>query len=360
MVSHRRSKQPRLPGSTTVLTAAAATAAAAVAVASGASAEPRDPAQLKVTVERLYQQAEAATEQYNGAQERERDLRQKVGNLQDEVARGQQRLIRMRRTIGGLASAEYRSGGIRPGAQLLLSSEPDNYLGRASVLNRISAIQAGQLRRVVRAKDELDHRRTEAAARLAELERTRRALAEHKRAIRARLARAHQLLDSLGARQRAELGMSPGWASPAVSGRAPATPAAMTAGSAGSLPAAGADSAPPTRRAAVAVTAVQRAIGSPYRWAQAGPHAFDCSGLTYWAYQQAGVTIPRTSQGQLHAGRHIPLGRARPGDLVIYRSDASHVGMYAGGGKVIHSPHPGARVRYDPVNMLPIAAVTRV
>ncbi|WP_322888014.1 C40 family peptidase [Wenjunlia vitaminophila] len=101
-------------------------------------------------------------------------------------------------------------------------------------------------------------------------------------------------------------------------------------------------------------------MGAPYSWASAGPHAFDCSGLTYWAYQQAGVTIPRTSQGQLSAGRRVPLSQARPGDLVVYRADASHVAMYVGNGQVIHAPHPGERVRFDPVDMMPVNAVVRV
>ncbi|MEK8170396.1 NlpC/P60 family protein [Streptomyces sp. M19] len=72
-----------------------------------------------------------------------------------------------------------------------------------------------------------------------------------------------------------------------------------------------------------------------------------------------GVAIPRTSQQQRFAGRSVPLDQARPGDLVVYRSDASHVAMYAGTGRS-STPPPGARVRYDPVGMMPIASITRV
>jgi cell wall-associated NlpC family hydrolase len=61
----------------------------------------------------------------------------------------------------------------------------------------------------------------------------------------------------------------------------------------------------------------------------------------------------------MHAGQRVPLNQVRPGDLIIYRGDASHVGMYVGGGQVVHAPYPGARVRYDPVGMMPISAVTR-
>ncbi|MGW4954680.1 C40 family peptidase, partial [Streptomyces parvulus] len=88
--------------------------------------------------------------------------------------------------------------------------------------------------------------------------------------------------------------------------------------------------------------------------------SFDCSGLTQWAYAQAGVGLPRTSQAQSGTGRRVSLSEARPGDLVAYRDDASHIGMYAGNGQVIHAPYPGAPVRYDPVGMMPVSSITRV
>ncbi|MET9972332.1 C40 family peptidase, partial [Streptomyces sp. NPDC006356] len=109
-----------------------------------------------------------------------------------------------------------------------------------------------------------------------------------------------------------------------------------------------------------AIAAAHSALGKPYVWGANGPSGFDCSGLIQWSYAQAGVALPRTSQGQRYAGRQVPLSEAQPGDVVTYRSDASHVGMYAGNGQVIHAPYPGAPVRYDPVGMMPGATVTRV
>ncbi|WP_236710571.1 C40 family peptidase, partial [Streptomyces sp. 150FB] len=106
--------------------------------------------------------------------------------------------------------------------------------------------------------------------------------------------------------------------------------------------------------------AARRAVGLPYVWGANGPSGFDCSGLTQWAYAQAGVGLPRTSQAQRYAGHRVPLSQARPGDLVAYRDDASHIAMYAGNGQVIHAPYPGAAVRYDPVGMMPVSSVTRV
>lgn len=109
-----------------------------------------------------------------------------------------------------------------------------------------------------------------------------------------------------------------------------------------------------------AVAAVRQALGKPYVWGANGPSGFDCSGLMQWAYAQAGVSLPRTSQAQRYAGRMVPLSQAQPGDLVAYRADASHIGMYVGNGQVIHAPYPGAAIRYDPVGMMPVSSVTRI
>ncbi len=79
----------------------------------------------------------------------------------------------------------------------------------------------------------------------------------------------------------------------------------------------------------------------------------------YWSWRQAGVSLPRTSQEQANAGQRISLSEARPGDLVIFYRDAHHVGMYAGGGVVVHAPYPGARVRYESVSHMPVSAVVR-
>ncbi|HET9383143.1 MAG TPA: C40 family peptidase, partial [Streptomyces sp.] len=171
----------------------------------------------------------------------------------------------------------------------------------------------------------------------AALDETRRAAAAHKRTAVRRLAAARRLLNTLpdAARAAHDHG-SPG------ARTAPPGPAAASG------------------RAAAALAAARSALGKPYVWGANGPSGFDCSGLTQWAYAQAGVALPRTSQAQRHAGRQVPLSEARPGDLVVYRSDAGHIGMYAGGGRVIHAPRPGVPVRYDPVGMMPVSSVTRV
>jgi cell wall-associated NlpC family hydrolase len=124
---------------------------------------------------------------------------------------------------------------------------------------------------------------------------------------------------------------------------------ASLVGDAGALPAA------PTVTAARAIAAARSRLGAPYVWGAAGPTSFDCSGLTQWAYRQAGLVIPRTSRQQYAGLPHVPLDQLAPGDLVFYATDVSnpatihHVGMYLGAGLSIYAPETGDVVKIGAV-----------
>ncbi|GAA1507978.1 C40 family peptidase [Streptomyces albidochromogenes] len=358
MATHRRPSQSGLTQSArvTVLSAAAATAAAAL-VSAPASADPHDtssaasPASAsspdtatatRARVDRLFEQAERATERFNKADELADRLREQVDHAQDLAARGQERINHMRGALGAVAGAQYRAGGLDPALALLLSENPDSYLSKASALDRMGARQVAALNELRAAQRTLGRQRAEAAVKLGELERSRAAVARHKRTVEHKLAEARRLLNSLPEQEREEFDGR----SSRSADRAETPP----------LPAGG----PVSGRASAAVTAARGAVGKPYIWGANGPSGFDCSGLTQWSYAQAGVSLPRTSQAQRYAGRQVPLDQAQPGDLVTYRDDASHIGMYVGNGQVVHAPYPGAPVRYDPVGMMPVSSVTRV
>ncbi|WP_010540563.1 C40 family peptidase [Dietzia alimentaria] len=100
-------------------------------------------------------------------------------------------------------------------------------------------------------------------------------------------------------------------------------------------------------------------VGSPYVWGATGPNSFDCSGLTSWAYQQAGISIPRTSQAQIGGGTQVAKADLQPGDIVAFYSGASHVGIYAGNGQVVHAPYSGTSVSYAPLDSMPFYGATR-
>ncbi|MFH8406115.1 NlpC/P60 family protein [Streptomyces sp. NPDC018019] len=342
MVSHRRVSQSGLAGATraTVLSAAAVTAAAALSAGAASAAPGPAPAEVTSRVDALYEQAEKATEEFNGAAERARKLRAEVTALQDRSARGREHVNRLRARLGAVASAQYRSGGLDPALKLILSEDPADYLDKAAALDRVHGNQAGELRELQSAQRGLEQQRRTATGKLADLEASRRDVARHKRDVERKLAAAQRLLNSLTEADRAAYDRA-------------------NRGVGRSLPELSGASSSSSGRAGAAVQAVRAAIGAPYSWGRSGPSSFDCSGLMQWAYARAGVAIPRTSQAQRGAGRQVQVSQARPGDLVIYRDDASHVGMYVGNGQVVHAPYPGARVRSDPVGMMPISSVTR-
>jgi cell wall-associated NlpC family hydrolase len=90
-------------------------------------------------------------------------------------------------------------------------------------------------------------------------------------------------------------------------------------------------------------------LGLPYRYGGSSPATgFDCSGLTSWAWARAGVSLPRTAAAQYGATQRISVDHLQPGDLVFF-SGLGHVGMYIGGGQMVHSPRTGKNVEVVPI-----------
>ncbi|MBS1837173.1 MAG: C40 family peptidase [Actinobacteria bacterium] len=111
--------------------------------------------------------------------------------------------------------------------------------------------------------------------------------------------------------------------------------------------------APPSSGAGAAIAAAQSMLGTPYLWAGSSPSTgFDCSGLMMWAWARAGKSLPHSSSAQYAATQRISLDQLQPGDLVFFNNPISHVGMYIGGGMMIHSPHTGDVVKISPINRI--------
>lgn len=344
MASHRKPRQRPLSGGTvrTAATLALAGAATATAFEGTSQADPRaTAAQVEAEVDRLYEEAEAATERYNGAKEKADEAERALTGLREETARKTDQLNAARGTLGSLAAGQYRTGALGTAVQLALAADPQEYLAQASFISRAGDRNAAGINSVRRHLDEVGKLREQAAGRLADLRTRRDELAGHKAAIEGRLATAKRLLAKLTAEQRA----------------------AYEARSAGAAPAARPQSAPPPpsdgSRAARAVAFAHGAIGKPYVWGATGPGSFDCSGLTQAAWRSAGVSLPRTTYTQINAGRRVSRDQLAPGDLVFFYSGVTHVGLYIGGGQMIHAPRPGSTVRVAPIDSMPWAGASR-
>nr|WP_246430459.1 C40 family peptidase [Streptomyces rectiverticillatus] len=345
--AHRKPRQHPLTSSTVRTAAGLALAGAATATlldGTAQAAPPPSTARLRSQVDRYYREAEEATEQYNGAKEKADRAEAAVEELQDRAARRTERLNAARNALGSYATAQYREGGMPPSVQLMLSSSPGQYLERASLAHQAGSRQAVAVSRYEREVREIRQVRTAADARLAELKREQAGLARHKRTVEGKLAEARRVLAELPDEERAAV----------ERGDAAGAAGAVTATAA---PRGGVQA--PTERAAQAVAFAYSALGKPYVWGATGPAAFDCSGLTQAAWQAAGVSLPRTTYTQINAGRRISRSALAPGDLVFFYSGISHVGLYIGGGRMIHAPHPGAPVRIAPVDEMPFAGASR-
>ncbi|MER6067711.1 NlpC/P60 family protein [Streptomyces sp. NPDC001817] len=344
MASHRRPKQQSRARVTVLTTAAAAAVVLSANAANAAPSQKLTKDQVKAKVDELYQQAEQATEKYDGAQAKQQKLQKEISTIQDNVARGQQDLNKLRDGLGSLATSQYRSGGIDPSVQLFLSSNPNDFLDKASTLDQLSAQQVDALKKIQDKQRELAQERAEATQKLKDLSATRAQLAQNKKDVQGKLADAQKLLNTLTAKEKADLAAQQARADRSSSSR-------VNLG----------NSAPASGRAGAAFAAAQSVIGSPYVYGASGPSSFDCSGLTSWAYAQAGVSIPRTSQEQATIGTRISsINDLQVGDLVFFYGDIHHVGLYAGNGQVLHAPHTGAVVRYEAISDMPFQFGVRV
>ncbi|MEW2303900.1 NlpC/P60 family protein [Streptomyces sp. NPDC006655] len=332
-----------------VCTAAVAAQAVLVPVPALAAPDPQRPvAELLTDLQRLYQETERATEAYNAAEERLQRQRAEVTRLDDELARARNSLRTSRTDAGRLAREQYQNTtGISPYIRLLLARDPQHALDEGHLIGQLARRRAEAVGRL--ADDE--RKQTDLARKARKALDTQLTLAEGQKKqrdeVRARLSDVERLLAAL---------------TPAQLTAVADLERTDTAAAQRELTASGALSTttlPPSQEGDRAVRYAVRQLGKPYQWGAAGPTSYDCSGLTSQAWGHAGTRIPRTSQEQWAHLPHVPLNRLRPGDLVVYFPEASHVALYLGDGKVVQAPRPGARIKISPIAANPILGAVR-
>ncbi|WP_176710814.1 C40 family peptidase [Streptomyces sp. F-7] len=323
--------------------------AAAVPEPGGAAAATgeRSVPELLTDLQTLYREAEKATERYNATEEALAEQRAETERLEKALARTRLSLHDSRGAAGRLARQQYQSlSGLSPYVRLLLARDPQRALEQGHVIGQLARERAqtvGRLTGDARQADELARRAREALdERIALTERR----GKERDQVVERLRDVEELLASLTADQLAEL-------AELERGRVDEAQRALVAS--GALSGANAPSAAGERAVRYAV----EQLGKPYEWGAEGPETYDCSGLTSQAWRAAGAEVPRTSQEQWARLERIGLVDLRPGDLVVYFHDATHVALYLGDGMVVQAPRPGARIKVSPVAANPVLGAVR-
>lgn len=385
MASHRkpRTTRPHAPavGVTTAALASATllSAQGALAAAPAAPAAPPKPRptveEVRAKVDRLYREAGTATQEYDRAKEATDRKRREVGRILDDVARRTETINVSRRALGSYAAAQYRAGAVGPTATLIFADSPQGYFDQSHLLDRLSDRQRTQIASYETQRAAAAKQRTRASRSLAELTASQTALRTSRRAVQDKLAQARTLLARLTAEEKARLAElereREAEARRKAEERVEAEERARAEAAerlrrAGTRPAPPKPTTPPpsggssyAAKAEQALAFARAQIGRPYVWGATGPSSYDCSGLTQAAWRAAGVDLPRTTWDQVKVGTRVATADLLPGDLVFFYDDISHVGIYIGGGKMIHAPKPGAYVREEPIFYMPIYGSVR-
>jgi peptidoglycan DL-endopeptidase CwlO len=345
-------------------------AAALLPAATSLAAQPKTVAAAQAQLDDLNNQAEIASEQYNGAQLALTGAQQAANAATAAADRAHSDVAVEQSKVGVLAAQSYETGGLRQGLAVVLSSgTPTQTLARMSMLEQLGTQQSAVLADVRSA--DLRYQQSVAAAAQATATATQLSakLAQDQTQINAALAQSQKVLAQLTAAQRAQLIAAQQAKAAADQVRAEAAltsyrkaQAAQAAQAVSrSLARTAAAKAQAVQNAAViqalpqssrgstvaqrAVAAAMTRLGDRYVFGATGPTRFDCSGLVAWAYRQAGVSTAHYTGTLWNSYRHIPASQLEPGDLVFFYRDHHHVGIYIGNGLMINAPHTGDVVR---------------
>ncbi|MBC6460164.1 C40 family peptidase [Actinomadura sp. HBU206391] len=307
-----------------------------------ASAEPI-PSRRELTAqqEKLADQAEQLTEQYNGLRVRLQQAERAAKIARSNAIRQQQALETVRASVAQMAADSYKNGGVDPSITFATSSDPQTLLDRSATLNYFAEQNGTQVSALLQTMQAASRARKAAEQRAAQVNRLAGEARRKQQAVNKALSKIESKL---------------GTGQPSTGGPIPnVAPGGASA------------------KALGAVQAALNRLGTPYSWGGGGPSGptfgvaqganikgFDCSGLTLYAYAQVGIGLPHYTGSQFNAGTRVSRDQLRPGDLVFFHTDLHHMGMYIGNGKMVHAPQTGDVVKISPLSGRPWAGAVRV
>lgn len=330
MAASRRTRR-RLATALAVLTLAV------LAGSGGSLAAPNrsELAQARARLMELERDFELVVERYNAVRERLDSLRARIAATELDIRTKQRRMNSRQGAAVALARELYMSGGDAGALESVLSSDSLTEVeNRLSYLSSSQQAQTEVFERLKVERTELERVVVRLEAQRARAQAAEERLASLRSEIEAKLAAQKDEVASLvRAIERAEE-RARARARAQASETAPAVTDITFA-----------EGVHPAARAAVEAALSQ--VGKPYQWGAAGPDSYDCSGLTMWAWAQAGVSLPHNSAMQYSATKRVARSDWQPGDLLFFGSPIHHVGMYIGNGQMVEAPYTGAQVRVN-------------
>ncbi|MFI9587178.1 NlpC/P60 family protein [Streptomyces sp. NPDC052236] len=315
--------------------------------ASTSEAPKKSLEQVRQEIDTLYRQAASATDSYNLAEEQAARQSAEIVKLSMEIIKGQQRIDALKDRAGAAARAQYRGGGLPPEARLVLTDDPQLFLDGAGRIKQGHKATKDLLGELTRTQTDLTAYTKDASVQWQRLEAHRVKQAKATKEINGKIAAARKIEDTL---EKAELKRL-------LELEKEVQYTSQTAWlSSGALTEINRSASAQGRKAVQFATAQ---IGKPYVWGAEGPDSYDCSGLTSQAWLAGGKGIPRTSQEQWRLLPRVAIKDMRPGDLIVYYADASHIGMYIGDGSIVHAPRPNRNVTITGAGSMEILGVVR-
>jgi len=287
-------------------------------------------AQVQARVRQLEEEATTAAEGAQEAKVKLASLNRTLAGVQAKREIQSQSVSAISKSLSAIAVEQYKTGGLSQSLELLFSSNPALYLSAAGSLEAITRKQSVELRKYQAAKQRLTATSLTVNDKLALVQAAQKKLAAQSARAAAKLAEAESLLSKLKKEDRERLARLAEQEEDADQKSSLAAAKALSGVSG---------------RGGKALQYALKQIGDRYVFGAAGMTTWDCSGLTMRAFQTAGVSLPHSSRAQYSYGKSVKRSELRAGDLVFFGRPISHVGIYLGGGKMVHAPRSGSRVK---------------
>jgi len=300
-----------------------------ILIPSSASAAP-NLIEVQGRVRDLQEQAATAAEGAQDAKVQLAKLKRTLDSVQQQATQQGASVDQMNKTIGAIAAEQYKSGPLSQSLELLFSSDPSLYLSAAGSLEAVTRKKSADLKKFSVATQRLNATTFTVTDKLALVRAAEAKFTKQLAIANGKLQQAEDLLAKLTAAERERLAKLNEDEENADQERSLAD-AGKYANVAG--------------RGGVAIKYALAQIGDRYVFGAAGLINWDCSGLTMRAFQAAGVSLPHSSRAQYNYGKSIARKDLLPGDLVFFGKPISHVAIYVGGNRMLHTPRTGARVK---------------